>query len=391
MQAIEKQLDIYLEQHLPTFWQSIQISTKQDESFVDFNALYKVLKSDIINRLITRYMFKFLNGDYRNTLQKNMIDFLSIENYSEKLIDRFTNEGDKYYKYSFKLLDIEARSEWKRRTPRVLFPAYDFLHRYTSEPYLTAYQNKNKKVYAYNLDINLDVNTDFNVFFKLLRYYNNNISKINLDLSFYLWNRRTNILLIQFLMHQLNPSYSYFLHVHSLENCLDQCAYERNVKQHTKTLYHFVRTIDFGKIRKFPATFHLISQSLNSEELYVYKLSHWHFLQEGFWKAIDLLTKEFIQQLDHVINPNLTNAKETNAADLLINEEMLGQFKVLFESVIHQNDYEAIIVDCEKRCQHSLPIQAGMLTYHLGKFVKSFGFTKALAIKDNKKTKKNRT
>ncbi|MCF2647405.1 hypothetical protein [Niallia circulans] len=391
MQTIDKYLTDYLQQHLAIFWQSMQVSKIQGESFVDYNDFCKALKVDIIKRVITRFMFKFLNGDYRKRLQKNMIDFLSIENCSEELINRFTNEGNKYYNNSFDLSDINARIEWKRRTSRVLFPAYDFLHRYTSEPYRVAYGEKNKKVFAYNFNINLDVNTDFNEFFTLLRYYNNNIHKTNLDLNFYLWNRRTNILLIQFLMSKLNPSYAEFLDVHSFENRKEKCSYGEEVKQHAKSLFYFVRTIDFGRIRKFPATFQLIAQSLNPEELYTFKLSHWHFLQKTFWKEVNQLTKEFIQQFDHMINSNLDNKRKANAGDILINEKTLRYFKELFELVIHQNDYEGIMVMCEKSCQDWRPIQTGMLNNHLGKFIKSFGVTKAIAIKDNGSSKKNRT
>lgn len=391
MQTIDKHLTNYLEQHLATFWESMQVSKMQGESIVNYNNFCEALKVDIIKRVATRYMFKFLNGDYRKRLQKNMIDFLSIENFSQELLNQFTNEGNKYYKCSFELSDINARIEWKRRTSKILFPAYDFLHRYTSEPYRTTYGEKNKKVFAYNFNINLDVNTDFNVFFTLLRYYNNNIHKINLDLNFYLLNRRTNIQLIQFLMNKLNPSYAEFLHVHSFENRTEKCSHEEEIKQHTKSLFHFVRTIDLGRIRKFPATFQLIAQSLNPEELYTYKLSHWYFLQKPFWKAVNLLTKEFIRQFDLMINSNIDNKMKANAGDILINEEMLRYFKELFELVIHQNDYEEIIGMCEKHCQDWRPIQAGMLNNHLGKFIKSFGVTKAIAIKDNGNPKKNRT
>lgn len=383
MQDINKQLNDYLEQHLPTFLKNIQISMIPDETFVDYNAFCKALKVDIIKRITTRYMLKFLNGDYRVTLQKNMIDYLSIENQSEELIEKFTNEGNKYYKHSFKLSNINARIKWKRHTSSVLFPAYDFLHRYTCEPYVTAYTNKNKKVFAYNFNISLDVNTDFSMFFKLLKYYNDTIFKTNLDLNFYLWNRRTNILLIQFLMHNLNPSYSDFLHVHSIRTDLEKCTHERYVKQHKKTLYHFVGTIDFERIRKFPATFHLITQSINSKELFKYKLSHWHLLQKPLWKAVDSLAKAFIQQLDQRINPKNANKLKTNR-DILIDDQKLMDFKKLFERENNTNEYQDIMKTCEKCCNNLQPIQAGMLNYRLNKFIKSFGLTKAIAIKDNK-------
>lgn len=253
----------------------------------DLEELKKCLEIDILHRLTIRIIINFINVDLRSK-KKYLNNHLKCNKDMEELIHSFNSIYEKKF---FLNNDQNAIIKWKSRTPYQLFPAYDYFHRYTNEPYFNSYKNKNHRVFAHKFNL---INTiNYSKFIKCLKEFSPNIQN-NMSLNFYLWNRKTK--------YQLRHLITNELLIDEISINPDIYNIIQSKKTYLKLYNEQLVKLPINKMCKFPQTVHYIC--FINKTKFIQKMMHLNFTNAEilFWQSLDLMVKSIYKEIDKILN-----------------------------------------------------------------------------------------